>query len=59
MVSEETTQVETSKVSCDGGGGSLGHPRVFIKIGNDGQAVCPYCSKRFELAGIPDKASDH
>lgn len=59
MALKESTQVKTSKVSCDGGGGPLGHPRVFLKLGDDGQVVCPYCSNRFELDGVPDKASNH
>ncbi|MGE4529297.1 MAG: zinc-finger domain-containing protein [Rhodospirillaceae bacterium] len=33
-------------VSCDGGGGALGHPKVYLEF-NDGRAVCPYCGKVF------------
>jgi uncharacterized Zn-finger protein len=38
----ETT---ASRVACDGGGGSLGHPRVFLTFGPDHRVVCPYCSR--------------
>tara|TARA_Y100001935_G_C17206346_1_gene457763 strand:- start:358 stop:534 length:177 start_codon:yes stop_codon:yes gene_type:complete len=41
--------VSSKKVSCDGGGGALGHPRVFLEMGNEDQIVCPYCSKLFKF----------
>jgi len=25
------------------------HPRVFLPIADDGEAICPYCSARFVL----------
>ncbi len=49
--SEETVVVETNTVGCDGGGEALGHPKVFLKIGDGGAVVCPYCSRRYVLAG--------
>jgi uncharacterized Zn-finger protein len=46
--------VASPAVACDGGGGPLGHPRVFLRIGAAGEIVCPYCSRRFVLAeGAP------
>ena len=30
-----------------GGGGTLGHPQIFLTMGNDGMATCPYCSREF------------
>ena len=27
------------------------HPRVFLPIGDDGQALCPYCGTRYVLRG--------
>lgn len=33
-------------VSCDGGGGALGHPKVYLDL-TEGRAVCPYCGKVF------------
>jgi len=34
-------------VSCDGGEGSLGHPRVWLQIASDqGWVECPYCDCR-------------
>jgi uncharacterized Zn-finger protein len=46
----ETIVVETTKVACDGGGGALGHPRIYMTIPPDGNHVdCPYCSRRYVL----------
>jgi len=43
-------------LSCDGGKGALGHPKVFLEF-NHGRAVCPYCGKVFaENAGTGAKA---
>ncbi len=49
MEPPETIDVSTAEVSCDGG--ALGHPRVFLKIGRAGWVECPYCDRRFVLAG--------
>lgn len=38
---------DTETVSCDGGGGQLGHPTVYFQLGQDGQADCYYCGRRF------------
>lgn len=46
----ETVTTESTAVDCDGGGGTLGHPRVYLNIKPDvGHIDCPYCGKRFEL----------
>jgi uncharacterized Zn-finger protein len=44
----ETFQVDDRTVACDGGGGSLGHPRVFLYI-EEHEVVCPYCSRVYIL----------
>ena len=46
----EVIEVETRNVSCDGGGGALGHPKVFLNLGTDGRVECPYCDRLFRLA---------
>lgn len=46
----EAIVVESPAVACDGGGGALGHPRVYLRIGEAREIVCPYCSRRFVLA---------
>ncbi len=44
----EVISVDKLEVSCDGGGGALGHPRVFLHIDQDeGQVMCPYCSRLY------------
>uniref|UniRef100_A0A6B2EJD4 Putative ubiquinone oxidoreductase ndufs6/13 kDa subunit n=1 Tax=Phlebotomus kandelakii TaxID=1109342 RepID=A0A6B2EJD4_9DIPT len=34
-------------VSCDGGGGPLGHPKVYINLDKPGAHACGYCGLRF------------
>ena len=38
---------EVKEVSCDGGGGVLGHPLVYLTFGKNIQVECYYCGKRF------------
>ena len=46
----ELISVNSLEVACDGGGGALGHPRVFLHIDeNQGQITCPYCSRTYVL----------
>lgn len=51
MTDTATTEVSghARSVPCDGGGGALGHPRVFLEIDRDGKVCCPYCSRRYAL----------
>lgn len=44
------TQIKPTdkEVACDGGGGALGHPLVYLPFGNNTQIECYYCGKRFE-----------
>ena len=46
----ETQEVTATRIACDGGGGALGHPKVWLSIGPEGWVECPYCDKRFVLA---------
>lgn len=34
-------------IACAGGGGALGHPKVFLEMEHNKQVVCPYCSRKF------------
>ena len=45
----ETIEAKTSRVSCDGGGGALGHPKVYLEMGDEDFVECPYCDRRFVL----------
>ena len=47
----EIETVHTTRVSCDGSGPGLGHPRVWLQIAVErGWVECGYCDKRFVLA---------
>ena len=45
----EVVRVETRKVSCNGDGGALGHPKVWYEMGDDDMVECKYCDRRFVL----------
>ena len=55
----ETVEVEETVVACNGGGGALGHPRVFLNLESDGAIDCPYCDRRFVLKAGAEKAGGH
>ena len=56
----ETITVETTTVNCDGGGGGLGHPRVYLHIEPQvGEIECPYCSRKYVLDKTAKAASGH
>ncbi|XP_053979750.1 NADH dehydrogenase [ubiquinone] iron-sulfur protein 6, mitochondrial [Hylaeus volcanicus] len=38
-------------VACDGGGGPLGHPKVYINLDKPGNHTCGYCGLRFYKEG--------
>jgi len=42
----EVKYVDTLRVSCNGGGGALGHPLVWYSL-EDGKAQCGYCDTQF------------
>lgn len=40
--------VNERHISCDGGGGALGHPKVYLHISEkENEVTCPYCGKVF------------
>lgn len=45
----EVIEVDNTRVACDGGQGSLGHPRVYLEMGDDDFVECPYCDRKFVL----------
>ena len=47
----EIIEVDTDKIGCDGGGGALGHPLVYLTMTASGQVECPYCSRLFVKRG--------
>ena len=56
MIDDEAIPTTDQRVSCNGGGGPLGHPQVWLTLGTNGEVVCPYCSRRYVLAGTEDDA---
>jgi uncharacterized Zn-finger protein len=51
-------EVQGNEVRCAGGDASDGHPAVFLNLGAEGKAVCPYCSKMFIHAQV-SRMKDH
>ncbi|CDS01533.1 hypothetical protein [Sporisorium scitamineum] len=50
MIQREPIRLSSKRIAaCDGGGGPLGHPKVFINLDKPGPKPCPYCGIRFEL----------
>ena len=49
----EIVVVHREDVSCDGDGGVLGHPRVYLSLGRGGRVECPYCDRLFVLETGP------
>ncbi|KAK7124843.1 hypothetical protein R3I94_019037 [Phoxinus phoxinus] len=50
LVAEEpVSNIESRVVSCDGGGGALGHPRVYINLDKETKVgTCGYCGLQFK-----------
>ncbi|KTW29163.1 hypothetical protein T552_01120 [Pneumocystis carinii B80] len=47
----ENTPIRFSKqsvVSCNGGDGSLGHPKIYINLNKNEPVSCGYCGIRFQ-----------
>lgn len=55
----EIVEVETTRVACDGGEGALGHPRVYLNMGDKNFVECPYCDRRFTLKAGAKPAAHH
>ncbi|GAA5854950.1 hypothetical protein JCM8547_002319 [Rhodosporidiobolus lusitaniae] len=49
LIQEEPIRLVQGRVAaCDGGGGALGHPRIFINLDKKGPHGCTYCGIRYE-----------
>lgn len=46
----EVIVVRSRRVACEGVGGALGHPRVYLEMGESDFVECSYCDRRFVLA---------
>lgn len=38
---------DADEVSCDGGGGALGHPKVWYTLDGLAMVECGYCDRQF------------
>ena len=54
----EIIRVSVRRVACDGVGGALGHPRVYLEMGEADFVECGYCDRRFVLAHGASGAED-
>lgn len=45
MTPFETIETDEMVAACNGGGGPLGHPRIYMNLAPNGRAECPYCSR--------------
>ena len=45
----EQIVVSSKRVACDGGG-VLGHPLVYLEMGDEEFVECGYCDRRFVLS---------
>jgi len=49
LIATEPIRLVSQRIAaCDGGGGPLGHPKVFINLDKPGPKACGYCGLRFE-----------
>lgn len=47
MEGNDMIETHSPRVACDGGGGPLGHPRVYISLRETGEGVCSYCGRHY------------
>lgn len=59
MQPPEIIEVDSREIACDGGGGALGHPRVFLNMGDKHEIDCPYCGRQFTLAADAPASAGH
>ena len=55
----EVITVDSTRVACDGGGGALGHPLVFMEMGDSDFVECGYCDRRFVRRSGAETGSEH
>ena len=54
----EQIVVSTKRVACDGGG-ALGHPLVYMDMGDEDFVECGYCDRRFVLSAHPAPENEY
>ncbi len=58
MGPSETIYIDGMVAACNGGGGPLGHPRVYLNLAPAGRTECPYCSRLFVNRAVAAAAPD-
>ncbi|KAM6282447.1 NADH dehydrogenase [ubiquinone] iron-sulfur protein 6, mitochondrial isoform 1-T1 [Porphyrio hochstetteri] len=49
IAEQPVSEVEQRVIACDGGGGALGHPKVYINLDKDTKTgTCGYCGLQFK-----------
>ncbi|KAJ2957498.1 hypothetical protein NQZ79_g6814 [Umbelopsis isabellina] len=52
LIKEEPVHFVSERIAvCNGGGGALGHPKIYINLDQPGSHPCGYCGIRFERQG--------
>ena len=49
MENDDIVTVTSTRVMCEGSGGALGHPRVYLDMGSETSVTCKYCDRLFKL----------
>ena len=49
LQSEDVVIVQSRRVMCEGSGGALGHPKVWLDMGQETSVRCKYCDRIFKL----------
>ena len=48
IAEQPVSEVESRVIACDGGGGALGHPKVYINLDKETKTgTCGYCGLQF------------
>ena len=55
----EEILVTQKRVACDGGGGALGHPLVYLEMGDETSVACTYCDRSFVLSAHHHDESEY
>lgn len=56
----EVIETTKTRIACDGGGGALGHPRVWLQIDPEvGYVECGYCDRKYVLKPGAQAEADH
>eukprot|EP00088_Acartia_fossae_P021456 TRINITY_DN228_c0_g1_i1.p1 TRINITY_DN228_c0_g1~~TRINITY_DN228_c0_g1_i1.p1 ORF type:complete len:135 (-),score=40.30 TRINITY_DN228_c0_g1_i1:22-399(-) len=52
-------KVKSNIVACDGGGGALGHPKVYINLDDNEVHSCIYCGLRYQREHDEEEEDKH